>query len=82
MEKSKKNISVSVVIPAYNCEATLEESVGSILGQPLILRKRKRYLKLQDGKVDLTPKSQIAKLRVPEAQLVFFRLCPRIKNIR
>ena len=33
MEKSKKNISVSVVIPAYNCEATLEESVESILRQ-------------------------------------------------
>lgn len=33
MKKSKNKIDVSVIIPAYNCEATLEESVESILGQ-------------------------------------------------
>jgi glycosyltransferase involved in cell wall biosynthesis len=47
-----KDILVSVIIPAYNCERTIGECVDAVLAQSL---REKEIIVVDDGSADLTP---------------------------
>ncbi len=47
-----KDIQVSVIIPAYNCERTINECIDAAIGQSL---REKEIIVVDDGSSDLTP---------------------------